>query len=169
MVSGERCGERRGEGRGVDSWLVDGRGVVSRDDVSARFAALAVAAAANPLGKRFLVSPKNSLEAWSSLSLAGTCEIGRKPIAGGCGRGPPSGARREAAVAARVVGPLEAGNVGVATRRGGECGGHGGIGGRGRTRWAASVDLGASAAKARSLAGGGGEELMAARRQGSLE
>jgi hypothetical protein len=31
---GEGAGEVRGEARGVDSWLVEGRGVVSRDVVS---------------------------------------------------------------------------------------------------------------------------------------
>lgn len=158
VVEGERAGERRGEGagegRGVVSRDEDGRGVVSREVDAGAVAAGAAAAAAFSL-RKFLVSASNSPKA-SSSSLV----LARKAgwlLAGGCGRGPASGARREAVlggprrdavVAARVAAPRREGKVGVATRRGGDGNGNG-----------CAAAEGASAAKARS-SGYGGEELM---------
>lgn len=117
--------EREGDGRGVDSWLVDGRGVISRElDVGAS-AEFAAAACAGVLREKLLVSSSKLSNASASwLSRSGVS--GSNMFACGCGRGPMIGTRRrsEVVVAARVAVCMED-NVGVATRRGGNGNGSG--------------------------------------------
>jgi hypothetical protein len=152
---------------------VDGRGVVSREDDADAGADAGAAAGggvvrARELPKTLLVSALNSSTSSSSM-----CSEGRL-FAGGCGRGPHSGARSEATVAARVAAPRWEGSVGVATRRGGERGGNGNaasvvvVAAPGRGSGSTSALSSSSWAMRAARLSAGGEGALAAKAKSSV-